>query len=1084
MIESIRQIDIQKIVSSLSFKFPYEPIDWFKNLYIENYHCHKDFSNTTLADSPSNIAAYAKRIKELGTVCLFSGEHGNQGNQFEVYECAEKNGLRYVHSAEVYWVKDRHAEDNTNCHMIIVATNAEGREDLNYILSIANEDGYYYRPRIDLELLLSVKPENFIVTSACVAGWKYLDADDIWLRIAEHFGDNFFLEVQPHDTDSQRESNKHILQLAKQHDLQIICGLDSHYIEQSDDAKRNVILEYKGIHYEDEEGWYLDYPDGHTVYERFKKQGVLDDEAILTAMMNTNVFVAKCQEIKFDRHFKIPCVYPGTTYEERVEIFKGILNEAYQHEPLKSQEKLDGIKYEVEQIVDSGVVDYFLTNHKGLKDAIENEGGVLTTTSRGSMASFIVNKLLGFTTIDRFNSEVPIYPERFLTKERVMAGQMPDCDFNVAAQEPFVKAFRKIIGEHSAYPLMAVEKIKEKNAWQMYAKLNGVEPETANEVSRYIDAYNKDVMNADEDDKDSFDIEDYIPKQYIDIYQKSKEWQGITINLKVHACGHLLLEGDIRRKIGLISAVSRSTGKRTLVACVEGGYLDSFGYTKNDFLIVDSVGLTKECFASIGKPVPTFDELREMIKYDAATWGIYEKGITCCVNQLEKEPTTKKAMIYKPKNLGELSSFIAGIRPGFKSLIWNFLERKPYTTGEAQIDSILDASYHYMIYQESIMKVLAYLGMTMGETYGVIKGISKKKLKGEKLQHLKNEVMAGWKDKIGPLDNFDKVWQVINDAARYSFNSPHSLSMGGDSAYLAWFKAHHTAKFYEVAINHYQAKGDKEKIDALVKEINKFYGYRLGEFRFGDDNRKVNIDETKHIIYPNLSAIKNISKDAANVLYANRERTFANRAELYDWLIESKLNKTTIEILFKIGYFNKFGDPNRLLIEYPIYKENIGKTLLTKRNIDATILDEVRACCGRETKSQLKEVDIKKFIQLLIAKANIKSSTTMQRARWQVEMLGYTTMRDPKQDVNDWLVLEVKTTGYGTTWLRLYNLAWGAERIYRLNKQWAAKHQCKSGDVIKAVLADAPKWTKNADGKFVKTEEIEVQVKAFKVLEN
>lgn len=1083
MIESIRPIDIQKIASFLSFKFPYEPSDWLNHLYIENYHCHKDFSNTTLADSPSNIAAYAKRIKELGTVCLFSGEHGNQGNQFEVYECAEKNGLRYVHSAEAYWVKDRHVEDNTNCHMIIVAANAEGREDLNYILSIANEDGYYYRPRIDLELLLSVKPENFIVTSACVAGWKYPDADDIWLRIAKHFGDNFFLEVQPHDTDSQRELNKHILQFAKQHDLQIICGLDSHYIEQSDDAKRNVILEYKGIHYEDEEGWYLDYPDGRTVYERFKKQGILDDNAILTAMMNTNVFVAKCQEIKFDRHFKIPCVYPGTTYEERVEIFKGILNEAYQYESLKSQEKLDGIKYEVEQIVDSGVVDYFLTNHKGLKDAIENEDGVLTTTSRGSMASFIVNKLLGFTTIDRFNSEVPIYPERFLTKERVMAGQMPDCDFNVAAQEPFVKAFRKIIGEHSVYPLMAVEKIKEKNAWQMYAKLNGVEPETANEVSRYIAAYNKDVMNADEDDKDSFDIEDYIPKQYIDIYQKSKEWQGITINLKVHACGHLLLEGDIRRKIGLISAVSRSTGKRTLVACVEGGYLDSFGYTKNDFLIVDSVGLTKECFASIGKSVPTFDELREMIRDDEQTWGIYEKGITCCVNQLEKEPTTKKAMVYKPKNLGELSSFIAGIRPGFKSLIWNFLERKPYTTGEAQIDSILDASYHYMIYQESIMKVLAYLGMTMGETYGVIKGISKKKLKGEKLQHLKDEVMAGWKDKIGPLDNFDKVWQVINDAARYSFNSPHSLSMGGDSAYLAWFKAHYTAKFYEVAINHYQTKGDKKKIDALVKEINKFYGYRLGEFRFGDDNRKVNIDETKHIIYPNLSAIKNISKDAADVLYANRERTFANRAELYDWLIESKLNKTTVEILFKIGYFNKFGDPNRLLIEYPIYKENIGKTLLTKYNIDATILDEVRACCGRETKSQLKEVDIKKFIQLLIVKANIKPSTVMQRARWQVAMLGYTTICDSKQDVNDWLVLDVKTTGYGTTWLRLYNMAWGTERQYKVNKKWWAGHQCKTGDVIKAALDDAPKWTKNADGKFVKTGQVETQIKAFKVLE-
>lgn len=657
------------------------------------------------------------------------------------------------------------------------------------------------------------------------------------------------------------------------------------------------------------------------------------------------------------------------------------------------------------------------------------------------------------------------------------------CDFNVATQEPFIKAFRKIIGEHSVYPLMAVEKIKEKNAWQMYAKLNGVEPETANEVSRYIDAYNKDVMNADEDDKDSFDIEDYIPKQYINIYQKSKEWQGITINLKVHACGYLLLEGDIRRKIGLISAVSRSTGKRTLVACVEGGYLDSFGYTKNDFLIVDSVGLTKECFASIGQAVPTFDELREMIRDDKQTWGIYEKGITCCVNQLEKEPTTKKAMVYKPKNLGELSSFIAGIRPGFKSLIWNFLERKPYTTGEAQIDNILDASYHYMIYQESIMKVLAYLGMTMGETYGVIKGISKKKLKGEKLQYLKDEVMAGWKDKIGPLDNFDKVWQVINDAARYSFNSPHSLSMGGDSAYLAWFKAHHTAKFYEVAINHYQAKGDKEKIDALVKEINKFYGYRLGEFRFGDDNRKVNIDETKHIIYPNLSAIKNISKDAADVLYANRDRTFANRAELYDWLIESKLNKTTVEILFKIGYFNRFGDPNRLLMEYPIYKENIGKTLLTKRNIDATILDEVRACCGRETKSQLKEVDIKKFIQLLIVKANIKPSTAMQRARWQVEMLGYTTICDPNQDVNTWLVLDIKTTEYGTTFAKIYNLAYGAERQYRCNKRFGSNHTINVGDVIKCVFQDYDVVKKSDDGKWVKTGAKNIEIKCFKVLE-
>ena len=236
---------IQNIISSLSFDFPYAVDDWMQHLYMENHHCHKDFSNTVLADSPTPIVKYAERIKQLGTKCLYSGEHGSQGNQFEVYECAEKNGLRYVHSAEVYWVKDRHTDDNANCHMMIVATCAEGREDLNYILSIANKDGYYYRPRIDLELLLSVKPENFIITSACVAGWKYEDADVIWMKIARHFGNNFFFEVQTHNTEPQKKLNAHIIDLAKRHNIQIICGLDSHFINPEDSIKRDVILEYK-----------------------------------------------------------------------------------------------------------------------------------------------------------------------------------------------------------------------------------------------------------------------------------------------------------------------------------------------------------------------------------------------------------------------------------------------------------------------------------------------------------------------------------------------------------------------------------------------------------------------------------------------------------------------------------------------------------------------------------------------------------------------------------------------------------------------------------------------------------------------
>ena len=257
---------IDNIIKSLSFEFPYTSTEWAETMLLENYHSHSSFSNVSTPDSPTNMGKYAERIKELGAKCLYSGEHGSQGNHMEVYTIAEASGLKYVHSTEAYWVKDRHEKDNMNCHICIIGLNSEARRELNYILSIANEDGYYYKPRIDLELILSLNPADFIVTSACVAGWSYDDADDVWLKIAGHFKENFFFEVQPHHTDKQKALNKHILELSGKYNIDIICGLDSHYIESDGSIKRDKILEYKNISYPEEEGWFMDYPDGKTVY--------------------------------------------------------------------------------------------------------------------------------------------------------------------------------------------------------------------------------------------------------------------------------------------------------------------------------------------------------------------------------------------------------------------------------------------------------------------------------------------------------------------------------------------------------------------------------------------------------------------------------------------------------------------------------------------------------------------------------------------------------------------------------------------------------------------------------------------------
>lgn len=1350
---------IKQIIPTLSFNFPYSADEWSQSLLIENYHSHTGFSNTTIMDSPVSVQDYVNRIHELGGKCLFSGEHGSQGNHIEVYDIASKSGLKYVHSTEAYWVKDRHEQDNINCHICIIALNAEARQELNYILSIANEDGYYYRPRLDLELILGLNPKDFIVTSACVAGWSYEDADEIWLKIAKHFGENFFFEVQNHNTTKQKELNQHILSLAKEHNIDIICGLDSHYIYEEESIKRDCIVKFKKSENEDELGWYMDYPSGEEVYRRFVEQDILTKEQILRAMMNTNVFVVKCQEIVLDKHFKIPIYYKGTTYDERVGIFKSLLNERYQEEKLKSQDKIKGIQYEAEQVIDSHVVDYFLTNYHIVKDAVEKEGGVLTPTSRGSAASFIINKLLGFTTMDRYNSEIPIYPERFLTKERVQAGQMPDIDLNIARQEPFVRSARKILGEHGCYPLMAIGYMKEKAAWQLYSKVNGTDPQTANDISKYIDKYNDALKYAEDDEKDFIKAEDYIPSEYVDLYNESKEYQSIIDGLKCHACGHLIFDGDIRREIGLISAVSKASGKRTLVACVEGKYLDDYGYVKDDFLIVDSVALMNECFEAIGGKVPSFDELREMVRNDELTWGIYEKGITCCVNQIEKDSTTQKAMSYKPKNLAELAAFIAGIRPGFASLLPTFLKRESYSTGEPRIDELLEDSYHFMLYQESIMKILSFLDVPMGDSYGVIKSISKKKLKGEKKENLKKQLIQAWKEHFGNTDKFDEVWNVIEDSARYSFNclskdtiiyrpsaqkrykpltieemfliknnaqyaketkhydlhkkymnqgygkalsmfednrlhynsiidiydagvqdvyrvttetgktivctmehkfptplgklplkeihigdrlfvkgeykkekfdasltngtfeknypskrqcgfrknpdgvsvifdrfreekiqnkcccdlcgigysdktkfsvhhkdmnrknnninnfvwlcdschkkehykngrtktygkgietfadkivsieyigkdhvynvsmddpahnfvvndgiitsnSPHALAMAGDSAYLAWFKAHHTSVFYEVAINHYLDKDNKKKMNALTDEAKEKYGYKIATYQYGNDNTKTNVSDEKKLIYPSMSLIKGMQSSAPYTLLKIKEQNPKDVVELMKVIDETKtmstkkeekLNDSSLTKLIRIGYFNQFGTINELLIAKEIYS-----TYGTKKTLKKPCEFDVEGCFGKETAKQYSQLDNLALCRKIFAQHTIPPDSEYALIQNQIEIMGYTMLTIPSAPMNYFALQGVEVNKYGTPFVKLYRLYDGGVIECKMDKKYFEEHpfnkdnngKFMAGQIMKCAFKSKEK-RKKVDGNWVLSGEFEYVLSAY-----
>lgn len=1073
-----------------------------------NYHKHTSLSNRYMKDSPLLPIDYWNELKARygDKPCIYTTvEHGWAGNYFKQYDDLEKfnkkNGtnIRWIYGAEAYWVKDRHEPDRSNCHIVLLARTDKGRKAINKILSIANKDGYYARPRIDLELIGQLPYDDVMITTACVAFWnKYDNIADIVKHLAESFP-HFYLEVQAHDTPEQKELNRHIIQISEELNVPIIAGCDSHVITESQMLDRDELLKSGNIHYEDEDGWYMDYPTYDVLFERFKQQGVLTDDQIKSAINNTNVLF-EFEDIKLDRSLKVPVIKDlrNKTQAERNHIFEQILKDEWFLQKAdinkdKLQQYYQEIKHDIGEIEACNMADYFILSYMVMKRGQEKYGGILTPSGRGSAVSMYLNKLLRLTKVDKVNSPVLMYSERFLTKERVLDSHTPpDIDNNVSDRQPFIQAQRDLVGELGTYDLLALGTLKFKAAWKMYARAYNVEPDTANEVSKQIDRYETAKKRAE--DGETIDIHKYVDPKYQKLVDGCQKYLGIYDTAKGHPCATVAFDGDIEEEIGISLCKSEATGKEVLVANIESGTIDAFGYLKQDYLIVDSIGLTYDIYKEAGIEPFTVNQLLEKITHDDATWQIYADGYTQCVNQCEQPKSTQKVMRYKPKNIAELTQFIAAIRPSFQSMYQTFEQRQHFDYGIKALDDLLQDEYcssSFILYQESLMKVLGFAGFPMSETYTIIKAISKKKdyiIKDAKPKFIKNFAQAildtGETDDDNKAHELaDKVWTIIENSAAYGFNSAHAYCMAIDSVTIAYLKAHYPLEFYKCVLQRFTDKGEKDKV-ALIKQEMLKRGYKLKDIQFGDDNRSFNIDRANNCIVQTMASIKDIPKSAPEALYELGKSDIKNRATLYQALMDDpRINKKAIEILFHLGYFNKFAQPNRLIAEYEIYQKYISTKVLTKSSFDDIMIDVIRPCCGKETEKQFREIDNRALITALIKQANIKPATIVDRIKWQLEYLGYCTVSDPNSDPNDWLVLDVKTTGYGTVYITGYNLCYGAERTHRVNKKFWTNHQLSKGDVIRAVLQEKNKMKKDENGEWVTLSETYQEMKVWKKLE-
>jgi len=1031
-----------------------------KDIIYQLYHKHDDYTNPVITDSVSTLEDYAKQAKEYGHGIISSCAHGTQGNYWLCSELAEKYGLKWRYVTEAYFVKDRQGlidgkRDNTNCHMILAAKTRKGVGDLNYALSEANISGFYYHPRIDLDILSTLDPKDVFVTTACVGGifkYGFKEAELLIQWLNSHFKGSFMLEVQAHEMEKQITVNEFLLSMYRKYGIPLIAATDSHYVKREDERLRQQRLEANHIVYEDESGVILDYPSGEELYQRFKQQGILSDVQIREAMDNTNIFL-DFEDIVLDKSKKIPNIYPSLTQEQRNEKYKELVYQKWDEykqsvSPADYPRYEEGIAYEVNTITETNTSDYFLFDYEMVKEG-KKLGGVLTKTGRGSGPSYFTNTLLGFSSIDRFALPVTMYPDRFISKDRLLAGSLPDLDLNVADPEPFEQAQTKVLGEWHSAKMVAFGKLSRLSAWKMYCRAENIPYELANDLSKHLKNYELDYKHADEDEKDELNPYDYIPAEYHEQLRMSEKYLGLIDNISPHPCAYLLCTEDIRREIGIYRINSKTGKKKTIYAAyIDGATAERFGYLKNDLLTVAVVDINAKAYKRAGIPQPSVPELLKMTENDDETWSMYAKGYTMGLNQVEQEKSSEKVMRYKPRNISELSAFVAGIRPAFQSMVNKLLDREHFDYAISTLDNLLQTKEmpsSFILYQEQMMTVLQYGGFSAPESYASIKAIAKKH--PEKVLPLKQRFLDGFKQKLvedgtdesTATETAEQVWVIISDACGYGFNSSHSVSVGLDSLYGAYLKAHYPMAYYTTLLSHYSQKGDKERIMKIRIEMKKAFGISMVPCRYRQDNRDYFIDTENNTISDALTSCKYISAKVASRLCDMSDNVYFSFVDvLYDMTMDPAFNTRQIKALIKMGYFDEFGHNGKLLKLF--YEFTEGKNKFAKTLVPAS--QEKRINALYDIEDSLEDTALPMAEQLSFEYNHYGAPMTIDPSTKGI----YVAI-----DVDD--KYSPKIT--------LYSVATGRTGVMRTKKKLYLENQIQKGDIIKL-----NKWTKKPQYKF------------------
>ena len=877
-------------------------------------HVHTGFS---LLDGSSKIKELVKKTKELGMDSIAITDHGVMYGCVEFYKAAKAEGIKPIIGCEVYVAsKSRfdkeNSPDNFYYHLVLLAENNKGYDNLIKIVSYGFKDGFYYKPRVDIELLEKYH-EGIIALSACLAGpvartiirQGYDKAKEVALRYNNIFGENnFFLELQDHMDGSvdQQTVNQSLMRMHQETGIPLVATNDCHYISPEDAEAHDILLciqtnttvdeadrmRYEGGQYyvKSPEEMYSLFPYAHQACE------------------NTYKIAQRCNvEFEFG-NYKLPVfdVPDGKTAVGYLsELALNGLKERYGEVTPKLKERLD---YELSIIIQMGFVDYFLIVWDFIKYAKDN--GISVGPGRGSAAGSIVAYSLRITDIDPIKYDLIF--ERFLNPERV---SMPDIDIDFCYERrgEVIDYVRRKYGNNQVVQIVTFGTMAARNAIRdvgralniPYADVDRVAKMVPQELHITIEK----ALVKNPEFKEIYDTDPTV-KHLIDM---SMKLEGLPRHTSTHAAGVIISDRPVEDYVPLNLNVKDNaiTTQYTMTICEELGLL------KMDFLGLRTLTVIQNAFKEIARNYGLKFDGHSIDYGDREVYDLISSGKTLGVFQLESPGMTSFMKELRPNNIEDIIAGISLYRPGPMDFIPKYIDGKnnpshiKYT--HPLLEPILRNTYGCIVYQEQVMQIVQELaGYSLGRSDMVRRAMSKKK--ADVMAKERENFINGLGDSVPgcvkngiPANIANIIFDEMTDFAKYAFNKSHAACYAVVAYQTAWLKTHYPAEFMAALMTSVQDRPDKialyiancktMNIGILPPDINE----SLSNFSVSDGNIRFG-----------LSAIKGVGSNNIISIMKNRSNE-GNFKSLHQFLdrMGSNINSKTIESLIYAGAFDSLG---------------------------------------------------------------------------------------------------------------------------------------------------------------------------------